>query len=771
MSYFTLKAENDDSLKIKKSLENFAKFVNENEKKPLSQRNYLFLNDDFIKNKSANNGDLANFVDTNFEGYEYLKKVLDTINKEYDPKRFACYIFYGRYFLSYKALLVDGLETGIDNKTYFLNRVKEAGNNITDAIPRIQIMDEIDATVRNANPDKKILMVYLTDSYYLELEDGETDTYKISLQTRIHGRPLGDISTHEEQSLKRIMQLKNSPEASTVAQSNVKRLVYVAHSISKRLKEARQAAENAGEWCPNCPSEKGAEAFDMYADLKSNGKYDLYMFFETWRSGVWVRVDENVDKIEQANSWYRVSKNSSQNTNTDNTESLQAALFVLTEHLINANYDMLVANQVKIEDYYPDYRIKAQLMLIEELINNKANIGWVEWVPIVGSSSQAYYSWKASEALPQRFEKIKDRLRLEAKISALSAATDAVGFGWSSVVKTGGKAAIKQTLKKAVVMQGFNLVKNTTNTPGKFSKIFTYLSRISNIVKNKYTREVLEAILEEAGEQVLEYLDNQNPIDIDKIFKDLPQKRDDAVKYLRKLRDSNIVQTNTILDKWLNGNENFIDAPISGLYESAINEPIGIPFSSKPVKVYTNKKSITSTVNNKDISRSYVFTEKTLIMESAEIDDAYQWVNNEPPLVQGKGVPTQIYITLHQMRKYFEISYGSMEYVKMENIVNVRTITQMLYLKHKNPLKPWNEIIKETHSIRYASTIITQSGHKIKSIIIEPNGYFDYNVLLNDFVFEEEKKNDILKGLNMLKVDRTIKVPISFNIIIKVEKL
>jgi hypothetical protein len=102
------------------------------------------------------------------------------------------------------------------------------------------------------------------------------------------------------------------------------------------------------------------------------------------------------------------------------------------------------------------------------------------------------------------------------------------------------------------------------------------------------------------------------------------------------------------------------------------------------------------------------------------------------PLVIGRGIPTQAYITLMQM-KMAGVPYGGLKKASTANISNLTTSLELLQdptiqiwmKKHPSYILPdiliANGILK-TSTGRYMSTVLTQSGHHIDKIEVTDTG-------------------------------------------------
>ncbi|MCU0440378.1 MAG: hypothetical protein MUC49_21005 [Raineya sp.] len=435
------KALNDSTL-IKKSLQEFVEFVNLNESKHPNQRNYFFLNNAYIQKRSSNDGNLEAFVDENFDKYNELKNTLNSFNNTYDPNNFSLYIFYGRFFLSYEELLRGGngqfSDDGDITQGDFLENIKNfRKNKPTENISTYKALQEAETAIFNANPNKRILIIFLTESYYVK-----RDTDASPFQTVVKKKYTANrshLKTLERYGLKG-WKRKDYINPSNPAQANVKELLSLVIDGAEKLNKVKNQAIEDGEWCERCPSESTANAFDMYADPRGNDGYDIYMFFEIDHGGVWIKVESLVNFNENKKAWYSTGENLDMDKQS---VSLQDILKETEEELIKADlstvrfyYGDAYAQSLNIDKHY--YRLRAQWAVIESLKDGFKNIGWVGWIPFVGSATEGYYSWKLSEQLPVRLGKVTEQWKAAFSLGMALTDVDVV----RSVVKTTYRRAL-----------------------------------------------------------------------------------------------------------------------------------------------------------------------------------------------------------------------------------------------------------------------------------------------------------------------------------------
>jgi len=238
-----------------------------------------------------------------------------------------------------------------------------------------------------------------------------------------------------------------------------------------------------------------------------------------------------------------------------------------------------------------------------------------------------------------------------------------------------------------------------------------------------------------------------------------------------------------ILDKYLDRLKKRILNPVSGLYDSIKRSTENSLSEGWEVYNYNrtdhNGTTLISEISGPegssgDFSRTYNPSSKQLTMESAFLEDLPTWIQHEPNLLQGKGVPTVTYFTIYQMCE-LNIPYGSLELVKMSTIQNIDTILHLDWLIRKHPEASQDELILYTHSVKYAETPIIQSGHKIVSAEIDSSTAWERNQPIGELMeFYEmrgvstEYHDNMLTKYGLSRDDTPL---INFNIYLQIEKL
>jgi hypothetical protein len=184
-----------------------------------------------------------------------------------------------------------------------------------------------------------------------------------------------------------------------------------------------------------------------------------------------------------------------------------------------------------------------------------------------------------------------------------------------------------------------------------------------------------------------------------------------------------------------------ITAPIPGLY-AAIDPntpPGGWTFrdawgtdSSEPGARFIRTDATDDNDQDGWIQRGYDQANNKVIMANAFLSDLKRWIDHDPPLKQGKGVPLVAYLTMRQM-KLFGIGEGQIRQLKMSTIQNVEAILQLEALRRRGV--SLIEAVMRTHSVQYAETPMVQSGHRILpgSQVIDGGGVHPLKDLLQHY--------------------------------------
>jgi hypothetical protein len=140
------------------------------------------------------------------------------------------------------------------------------------------------------------------------------------------------------------------------------------------------------------------------------------------------------------------------------------------------------------------------------------------------------------------------------------------------------------------------------------------------------------------------------------------------------------------------------------------------------------------------------------------------------PFANGKGIPTQAYVTMRQM-KLAGISFSDLKTVKMSNIQNVKSMIQLEHFLRQG-MTPEQAVLR-THSVEYSETAIHQSGTQIVDVKITFNEVKEPVSYIADFQeragLSSRVKND--EALTFYGVKRTDMVNWGFDIELKLSPL
>lgn len=189
----------------------------------------------------------------------------------------------------------------------------------------------------------------------------------------------------------------------------------------------------------------------------------------------------------------------------------------------------------------------------------------------------------------------------------------------------------------------------------------------------------------------------------------------------------------------------WVNKPIPGLYDSiptaALIETTSLrivtregPESNRfSTEIYSNLSSMERQVLLATVSRSFFEDSSTIKLNHSVLKSVVDLSPRAPKFIQlpgvislvdGKGVPTNLFITLMQM-KMANIQYGSLRSLST-NITNLQAKLEILHQssvwnwlqKNKSATTIPAELIEgalpSTQSGRYIETLLTQSGHQIE---------------------------------------------------------
>ncbi len=230
---------------------------------------------------------------------------------------------------------------------------------------------------------------------------------------------------------------------------------------------------------------------------------------------------------------------------------------------------------------------------------------------------------------------------------------------------------------------------------------------------------------------------------------------------------------------------NRTEAPVSGLYESIPNQT---HFASGPVEIKIYDMGAKGHIGYIDLNgkiagtihRRYDPQSKTLFFEGANLygEDGRSATKapgflNFPgviPLVKDRGIPTQAFVTL-QIMKQLGIKYGELAHAQTNMINNIRTSLQLiqshavkdwltLHPKTQPPTEVLLQAIRETHSVSYIETVLTQSGHKVVATRMNDKDlrWLSLKTLL---MYHRNEIDDSLASLMIQKVENGKPIPLS----------
>ncbi|MGN7863221.1 peptidoglycan-binding domain-containing protein [Chryseobacterium sp. 22458] len=123
--------------------------------------------------------------------------------------------------------------------------------------------------------------------------------------------------------------------------------------------------------------------------------------------------------------------------------------------------------------------------------------------------------------------------------------------------------------------------------------------------------------------------------------------------------------------------------------------------------------------------RNYDSKKKIFTFNHGFSNDLPKWVEDvKVPLVEGKGIPTQAYFTLRQM-KLLSIAEGEIQVVKMSQIQNLDTAAFIHKMTEGKIIRNFDSIdILDAPSNAYMKTVMTQAGYETISGRITGKGQY-----------------------------------------------
>src|SRR5262249_20669910 len=110
------------------------------------------------------------------------------------------------------------------------------------------------------------------------------------------------------------------------------------------------------------------------------------------------------------------------------------------------------------------------------------------------------------------------------------------------------------------------------------------------------------------------------------------------------------------------------------------------------------------------LTRTFDRKKKVLIMENIAVDKLPNKIKTDGIDLTAQGTPTSAYLTMRQM-KLMGIEFAGLTKVKMTNIQNIPSVLKVAQLRKEG--KTWDEAVRLTKSVEYATTPIEQSGHEV----------------------------------------------------------
>ncbi|MGE4060394.1 MAG: hypothetical protein AB7E69_16150 [Sphingomonadales bacterium] len=120
----------------------------------------------------------------------------------------------------------------------------------------------------------------------------------------------------------------------------------------------------------------------------------------------------------------------------------------------------------------------------------------------------------------------------------------------------------------------------------------------------------------------------------------------------------------------------------------------------------------------------------TLVFSASELyDGAPGWVDtarrNFLPRADRPGIPVALYMNARSMSNLgVQFADARVRTVLISGITNGQTAVQLNWLRRMYPDKPIDELIKYTHSFRYAETALTQAGLRVTGTRIVPKPHY-----------------------------------------------
>lgn len=214
--------------------------------------------------------------------------------------------------------------------------------------------------------------------------------------------------------------------------------------------------------------------------------------------------------------------------------------------------------------------------------------------------------------------------------------------------------------------------------------------------------------------------------------------------------------------------------PVPGLY-SSIDTGTAPPGWKIDGRVHTDSSGLRIVTSNVEapngkkgwIERSYDPKKKQVVMDNAFLDELPSWIDAGTPLVPGKGTPLVAYLTLRQM-KQLGAEFGAAQSFKMSTIQNIDAVAHLKTLVGTNrDVVALSSAIRQTHSVKYATTAIEQSGHTIVDVRLDPTNAWEWSLkeAMDHFRWPRDRRDALLQKYGLQETDETL---FNFDIIIEV---
>ncbi|MBB4807238.1 hypothetical protein HNP38_002542 [Chryseobacterium defluvii] len=195
-------------------------------------------------------------------------------------------------------------------------------------------------------------------------------------------------------------------------------------------------------------------------------------------------------------------------------------------------------------------------------------------------------------------------------------------------------------------------------------------------------------------------------------------------KNSKKLEDTLEETSQTI--KYENGRMGYVDGLYDGIEVS--HKPRGFE-SLKDIEEFDPKYGRGIVTSFEDYEgyfyRNFDTKKKIFTFNHGFANDLPKWVEDvKVPLVQGKGIPTQAYFTLRQM-KLLNIAEGEIQMVKMSQIQNLDTAAFIHQVTGGKIIRNFDSVdILAAPSNEYMKTVMTQAGYEAMSGRITGKGIY-----------------------------------------------